>query len=331
MGPDGDLYVATGDNTDPFEQSGFTPIDQREGRRALDAQATSANTNDLRGKVLRITPQDDGTYSVPDGNLFARAAGHPAGDLRHGIPQPLPNHRRPRDQRGHHRGLRPRRANGGSPSRPGGHGRVHPHGRAGQPRLAVLPRRQPALHRLRLRHRGVRRVVQLRQPGERFTEQHGPSELPQAQKPQIVYGYGVSEEFPELGSGGAAPMADPVYRFDPELDVKTKFPEEFDGHWFVSEYSRNYYKVLSLDEPKGEVSPSTRSSRARLRLPVRGRVRTRRLALHHRLRPWPWRRPWKHQHRRRHLPDRLRRGRPPTGGAISADVDSGPEPLVVNF
>ncbi|RPK84584.1 Soluble aldose sugar dehydrogenase YliI precursor [Streptomyces sp. ADI97-07] len=27
--------------------------------------------NDLRGKILRITPQDDGTYTVPEGNLFA--------------------------------------------------------------------------------------------------------------------------------------------------------------------------------------------------------------------------------------------------------------------
>ncbi|WP_353709093.1 PQQ-dependent sugar dehydrogenase [Cellulosimicrobium sp. ES-005] len=70
MGPDGNLYVATGDNTDPFNQQGYTPIDERPGRRAYDAQATSANTDDLRGKILRITPQDDGTYTVPEGNLF---------------------------------------------------------------------------------------------------------------------------------------------------------------------------------------------------------------------------------------------------------------------
>src|SRR5690606_5228489 len=70
MGEDGNLYIATGDNTDPFEQSGYTPIDERPGRRAFDAQATSGNTNDLRGKILRVTPEDDGTYSIPEGNLF---------------------------------------------------------------------------------------------------------------------------------------------------------------------------------------------------------------------------------------------------------------------
>ncbi len=68
---DGYLYAATGDNTDPFASDGFTPIDEGEGRRARDAQMTAGNTNDLRGKILRITPQDDGTYTVPEGNLFA--------------------------------------------------------------------------------------------------------------------------------------------------------------------------------------------------------------------------------------------------------------------
>ena len=31
---------------------------------------SSPNTNDLRGKILRIHPKPDGTYSIPDGNLF---------------------------------------------------------------------------------------------------------------------------------------------------------------------------------------------------------------------------------------------------------------------
>ena len=40
-----------------------------------DARATSANTNDLRGKLLRITPSrtDAAGYTVPAGNLFGEA------------------------------------------------------------------------------------------------------------------------------------------------------------------------------------------------------------------------------------------------------------------
>ena len=36
----------------------------------LDARRTALNTNDLRGKILRITVAADGSYTVPAGNLF---------------------------------------------------------------------------------------------------------------------------------------------------------------------------------------------------------------------------------------------------------------------
>ncbi|SDD69627.1 ThuA domain-containing protein [Glycomyces harbinensis] len=71
FGPEGDLYIAIGDNTNPFASDGFAPIDERPGRQFWDSQRTSANSNVLNGKVLRIHPEDDGTYSIPTGNLFA--------------------------------------------------------------------------------------------------------------------------------------------------------------------------------------------------------------------------------------------------------------------
>ncbi|MQW74974.1 DUF1349 domain-containing protein [Nocardioides sp. dk4132] len=67
---DGNLYLATGDNTNPFDSGGYTPIDERPNRSAWDAQRTSGNTNSLNGKILRITPLPDGGYSIPAGNLF---------------------------------------------------------------------------------------------------------------------------------------------------------------------------------------------------------------------------------------------------------------------
>jgi cytochrome c len=67
----GNLYLATGDNTNPFASDGYTPIDQRPGRAFWDAQRTSANSNNFNGKVLRITPQASGGYTIPSGNLFA--------------------------------------------------------------------------------------------------------------------------------------------------------------------------------------------------------------------------------------------------------------------
>ncbi|NED91412.1 PQQ-dependent sugar dehydrogenase, partial [Streptomyces sp. SID11233] len=67
----GNLLLTTGDDTNPFESSGYSPRDERTDRNPqFDAQRSAGNTNDLRGKLLRITPQDDGTYTIPDGNLF---------------------------------------------------------------------------------------------------------------------------------------------------------------------------------------------------------------------------------------------------------------------
>ena len=71
FGPDGCLYVGSGDNTNPFADSnGYAPIDERPGRGPWDAQKSAANPNDLRGKILRIKPTPDGKYSIPRGNLF---------------------------------------------------------------------------------------------------------------------------------------------------------------------------------------------------------------------------------------------------------------------
>ena len=67
----GNLFLSLGDDTTPFESDNYNPIDERAGRPAnVDAQKTSANSNDLRGGIIRITPQPDGTYTIPEGNLF---------------------------------------------------------------------------------------------------------------------------------------------------------------------------------------------------------------------------------------------------------------------
>ena len=67
----GNLLLSTGDDTNPFQSDGYAPIDEREGRNpAFDAQRSAANTNDLRGKILRIHVNADGSYTSVAGNLF---------------------------------------------------------------------------------------------------------------------------------------------------------------------------------------------------------------------------------------------------------------------
>ncbi|XMO85502.1 ThuA domain-containing protein [Algibacter sp. AS12] len=72
------LYLSTGDNTTPFNEknveyvsSGYAPLNDIPGHEQYDARRSSGNTNDLRGKILRIKVNEDGSYSIPEGNLFA--------------------------------------------------------------------------------------------------------------------------------------------------------------------------------------------------------------------------------------------------------------------
>lgn len=69
----GNLYLSTGGNTPASgpNVNGYTPInDAATYNPGLDERRGSGNTNDLRGKILRIHVQEDGTYTIPPGNLF---------------------------------------------------------------------------------------------------------------------------------------------------------------------------------------------------------------------------------------------------------------------
>jgi PKD repeat protein len=79
----GNLYLGVGDDVSPNApgHGGYTPMDHRAQER-WDARKTSANSADLRGKVVRIKPLlgdigagaqpgVDSTYTIPAGNMFA--------------------------------------------------------------------------------------------------------------------------------------------------------------------------------------------------------------------------------------------------------------------
>ena len=75
----GDLYIGTGDDVDPFGRAATATRRWTSATRALRRAQHAANTNDLRGKVLRIRPLANAagaagvgtTYSIPPGNMFA--------------------------------------------------------------------------------------------------------------------------------------------------------------------------------------------------------------------------------------------------------------------
>ncbi|MBO8192238.1 ThuA domain-containing protein [Streptomyces oryzae] len=67
------LYIATGDNNSSRFSDGYSgnnPEPDFKGVSFADARRTAGNTNNLNGKILRIHPEDDGSYTLPKGNLF---------------------------------------------------------------------------------------------------------------------------------------------------------------------------------------------------------------------------------------------------------------------
>lgn len=251
----GNLYIAIGDNTNPFESNGYAPIDEREGRALWDAQKSSANTNSFTGKILRITPQDDGTYTIPEGNLF---------------PEGTPNTKPEIYVMGTRNPFRP------SIDSKTGYlywGDVGPD--AGKTNASRGPKGMGEFNQARKAGfwgwpytRGNNQVYNdfdftTNKPGAKFDPNHlindspnntGLKELPPAQESLIWFSYDKSEEFPWLGTGGVNPMAGPIFH---ESDFPNasegKFPKYFEDKLIVYEWMRDWIYVVTLDENQNYV------------------------------------------------------------------------------
>ncbi|MFF2330572.1 MULTISPECIES: ThuA domain-containing protein [unclassified Streptomyces] len=245
----GHLYAATGDNTDPFASDGFAPIDEGEGRRAWDAQGTAGNTNDLRGKVLRITPQDDGTYTVPEGNLFAPGTEKTRPEIyAMGMRNPFrittdplsgallvgdygPDAKAEVADRG--------------PEGTVEYTRITKAGNFGWP-YCIGDNTPFNDYDFTAKKSGPKfDCAALVNDSPNNT---GLRELPPAQPATVWYAYSASAEFPELGTGGGGPMSGPVYDYDPDNTYRTKFPEYFEGKWFTYELTRRWFKTFSFQQ-----------------------------------------------------------------------------------
>ncbi|MGW8888069.1 ThuA domain-containing protein [Streptomyces sp. NPDC055749] len=246
---DGNLYAATGDNTDPFASDGFSPIDEGEGRRAWDAQGTSGNTNDLRGKVLRITPQDDGTYTVPEGNLFAPGTDRTKPEIyAMGMRNPFRITTDPASGAlmvaDYGPDARSAVANRG-PEGTVEYTRITKAGNFGWP--YCIGNNTP----FNDYDFGTKTSGPKFDCGALVNESPnntGLRELPPAQPATVWYAYSASAQFPELGTGGGGPMSGPVYDYDPANTYRTKFPEYFEGKWLNYELTRRWFKTFSIQQ-----------------------------------------------------------------------------------
>lgn len=248
FGPDGNLYIGTGDNTNPFNDSeGFAPIDQRDDRGPWDALRTAGNTKSYNGKVLRIRPEPDGTYSIPDGNLFPKdgSIGHPEIYVM-GCRNPW---RISVDQKTGYLYWGDVGPDAGSdgPRGPRGYDEVNQARKAGNFGWPLFIGNNFAYSMVDFKTGQIGPPQNPNHPVNESVNNTGSRELPPAQPAMIYYPAAASSEFPELGSGGRTACAGPVYHFDENLKSDTKFPAAYDSTLFAFEWSRHWIMAIHLD------------------------------------------------------------------------------------
>ncbi|MDX3850120.1 carbohydrate-binding protein [Streptomyces sp. AK02-01A] len=253
----GNLYLTTGDDTNPFESSGYSPIDERTDRNPqFDAQRSSGNTNDLRGKVLRIKPTAAGGYTVPAGNLFAPGTANTRPEIyamgfrnpfRMSVDKPTgivylgdygpdagvtDGSRGPSGQVEFNRITGP--GNYGWPYCTGTNTATETYGEYAFPNGPSAGKYNCAGG-----------------PANNSFRNTGQTTLPPVKASWIKYG-GDAGSPPEFGGGSESPMGGPVYRYDAGLNSNVKFPQSLDGRFFAAEYGRKWIKPI---EVKADGSP----------------------------------------------------------------------------
>lgn len=214
FGPDGLLYVSIGDNTNPFESAGVAPIDDRDGRTEWDAQRTAGNTNDLRGKIIRIKPTETG-YEIPPGNLFPKGTEGTRPEIYvMGCRNPFRISIDPKTKSLFWGEVGPDARDAGDKG-PRGHDEVNQAkaaGNFGWPFVIADNKPYPIVDFATKKTGKMTDPAAPENPGQRNT---GLKTLPPAHPALIWYPYGKSEEFPAMGEGGRNAMAGPVFYYDP--------------------------------------------------------------------------------------------------------------------
>ena len=248
---DQNLYMTIGNNTGNYLSA---QTDERPGRANWDDQRGASNTNDFRGKIIRIHPEDDGSYSIPEGNMFAPGTENTLPEIY---------------TMGHRNAWRV------SIDSKTGYmywGEVGPDARedtelgprgydelnqAKGPGFFGWPYFIGENHAFPYYDYELDKPMEPKDPNKPMNtsvNNTGLQELPSAQPAFISYPYGVSEKFPEVGSGGRSATGGPIYRKADFKDAARPFPAYFEGKWIAADLARGWVMAIEIDDEGNYVS-----------------------------------------------------------------------------
>ena len=256
FGPDKLLYLSTGDNSTPFNEpgasyvnNGFAPLNDSPNKRQYDARRTSGNTNDLRGKIIRLKVLADGSYEIPSGNLFAPGTQGTRPEIY------TMGHRNPYrisvDQRTgflYWGDVGPDAQGDSLLTRgPRGYDEINQAQKAGNfgwP-LFIADNKAYIDYDYSSGMSGV--PFDPNHPINDSKNNTGLKELPKAMPAFVYYPYAPTPDFPQLDSGGRNAMAGPVYYYD-QFQGEQLLPDYYDGKLLVYDWMRGWMKAISFFE-----------------------------------------------------------------------------------
>ncbi|HEX2533153.1 MAG TPA: ThuA domain-containing protein [Chitinophagaceae bacterium] len=246
----GNLYLSTGDGTTPFPSNGYAPIDERPAKEhySMDAQRSSANTNDLKGKILRIHPEPDGTYTIPEGNLFPKGMEKTCPEIYvMGCRNPYRIAVNPRTAAVYWGDIGPD-AGTDSLRGPRGYDEFNQAKTPGNYGWPYFVGNNFAYAKWDFATRTAGPQFDPAAPENHSPNNTGLNRLPPARPAMIWYPYAASAEFPELGVGGRCAVVGDFYSYSKEGGSPYKFPAYYDGALFIADWMRNWVLSLKFDD-----------------------------------------------------------------------------------
>ena len=252
----GNLFLSTGDNSTPFNQpntpyrlNGYAPLDGREGNKQYDARRSSGNSNDLRGKIIRIKVNEDGSYTIPEGNLYPQGTEGTRPEIYvQGLRNP---YRISVDQKTgflYWGEVGPDANNDSLDIKgPRGYDEVNQAKKAGHFGWPYIIGNNYPYREFNYETGQTGLAFDPAGPVNNSPHNTGLKQLPPVQPAFIWYPYAASPDFPSVGTGGRNAMAGPVYYSD-MYPAETRYPDYFDGKLFIYEWIRGWVKVVTMTE-----------------------------------------------------------------------------------